>query len=46
MDDAIYALLKKGAVTPNEAFMKAIDKSRFKQFLPLEEKKSGDSAGA
>jgi len=46
MDDAIYALLEKGAVTPHEAFMKAIDKSRFKQFLPLEEKELGDSAGA
>jgi twitching motility protein PilT len=46
MDDAIYALLEKGVVTPHEAFMKAIDKSRFKQFLPLEEKELGDSAGA
>jgi twitching motility protein PilT len=46
MDDAIYALLEKGAVKPHEAFMKAIDKNRFKQFLPLEEKELGDSAGA
>jgi twitching motility protein PilT len=46
MDDAIYALLEKGAVTPHEAFMKAIDKTRFKQFLPLEEKELGNSAGA
>src|SRR6266566_2319222 len=34
MDDAIYALLQSGTVTPHEAFMKAIDKNRFKQFLP------------
>src|SRR5438128_9204493 len=34
MDDAIYALLESRTVSPHEAFMKAIDKSRFKQFLP------------
>src|SRR2546423_14144470 len=37
MDDAIYALLEKGAVSPHEAFMKAIDKNRFKPFLPPDE---------
>jgi twitching motility protein PilT len=46
MDDAIFALLEKGVVTPHEAFMKAIDKTRFKQFLPVEEKELGNSAGA
>ena len=46
MDDAILALLKRGAVSPREAFMKAIDKSRFKEFLPPEEEKLGDAAGA
>jgi hypothetical protein len=46
MDDAIWALLEQGAVTPHEAFMKAIDKSRFKTFLPTEEQGLGDSAGA
>ena len=46
MDDAIHALLKAGAVSPHEAFMKAIDKSRFKQFLPVEEAGLGNSAGA
>src|ERR1700693_2796800 len=46
MDDAIFALLKNGTVTPHEAFMKAIDKNRFKQFLPAEEQSLGDSAGA
>ena len=46
MDDAIYALLEKGAVSPHEAFMKAIDKNRFKQFLPTNEQGLGHSAGA
>ncbi|MFN2623191.1 MAG: type IV pilus twitching motility protein PilT [Chthoniobacterales bacterium] len=46
MDDAIYALLEKRAVSPHEAFMKAIDKNRFKPFLPAEEQGLGNSAGA
>ena len=46
MDDAIFALLKNGTVTAHEAFMKSIDKNRFKQFLPAEEQSLGDSAGA
>jgi twitching motility protein PilT len=46
MDDAIHALLQSGAVAPHEAFMKAIDKNRFKQFLPPDEAGLGDSAGA
>jgi twitching motility protein PilT len=46
MDDAIWALLQHGAVTPHEAFMKAIDKNRFKTFLPPEEEHLGDAAGA
>jgi twitching motility protein PilT len=46
MDDAIYALLEKGAVSPHEAFMKAIDKNRFKQFLPPDEEGLSNSAGA
>jgi twitching motility protein PilT len=46
MDDAIAALLEAGGITPHETFMKAIDKSRFKEFLPLEERELGDSAGA
>jgi twitching motility protein PilT len=46
MDDAIFALLKNGTVAPHEAFMKAIDKNRFKQFLPTEEQSLADSAGA
>ena len=46
MDDAIHALLETGAVSPHEAFMKAIDKNRFKQFLPPDEAALGNSAGA
>ena len=46
MDDAIFALLEKKVVNPHEAFMKSIDKNRFKQFLPTEEEHFGDVAGA
>jgi twitching motility protein PilT len=46
MDDAILALLQNGTVTSHEAFMKAIDKNRFKQFLPAEEQEIGVAAGA
>ncbi len=46
MDDAIQALLDAGAVSPHEAFMKAIDKNRFKQFLPPDEAALSHSAGA
>jgi twitching motility protein PilT len=46
MDDAIFALLEKGLVAPHEAFMKAIDKNRFKQYLPAGEAALGNAAGA
>ena len=46
MDDAIHALLQARAVSPHEAFMKAIDKNRFKEFLPPDEEGLGNSAGA
>jgi twitching motility protein PilT len=46
MDDAIFALLESGVVSPHEAFMKAIDKGRFKGFLPVEEKDLGNAAGS
>ena len=36
MDDAIHAALKEGVVSAHEAFMKAIDKNRFREFLPAE----------
>src|SRR5215211_4674478 len=46
MDDAIWALLQKGIVSPHEAFMKAIDKNLFKKFLPENEQALGNSAGS
>ena len=46
MDDAIWSLLQQGIVSPHEAFMKAIDKNRFKKYLPPEEEHLGDAAGA
>jgi hypothetical protein len=45
MDDAIWALLEKGIVSPHEAFMKAIDKGRFRSFLSPEEEALGNAAG-
>jgi twitching motility protein PilT len=46
MDDAIWALFQQGVVSAHEAFMKAIDKNRFKKSLPSEEQSLGDAAGA
>jgi twitching motility protein PilT len=46
MDDAIWALLEKGIVSPHEAFMKAIDKNRFKPFLSPEEEALANAAGS
>ena len=46
MDDAIWALLQKGIVSPHEAFMKAIDKNLFKKFLPDEEQGLANASGA
>jgi len=46
MDDAIWALLKQGIVSPHEAFMKAIDKNRFKPFLAADEEALANSAGS
>lgn len=37
MDDAIMKLLNQGLVSPHEAYMKSIDKSRFVQFLSEDE---------
>jgi twitching motility protein PilT len=46
MDDAIWTLLEQSIITPREAFMKAIDKNRFKKFLPAEEQNLGNAVGA
>ncbi len=45
MDDAIWHVMQQGMVSPHEAYMKAIDKGRFKVFLPAEEAALGNSAG-
>jgi len=45
MDDAIWEHLVSGAASPHEAYMKAIDKQRFRPFLPAEEAELGNSAG-
>ena len=46
MDDTIWEVLQKGIVSPHEAFMKAIDKNRFKPFLPPEEEALANAAGS
>src|SRR6266404_5101444 len=46
MDDAIWALLEKGIVSAHEAFMKAIDKRRFKPLLSPEEAALANAAGS
>ena len=46
MDDAIWALLEKRIVSPHEAFMKAIDKARFKPLLSPEDEALADAAGS
>ena len=45
MDDAIWDVMLKGMVSPHEAYMKAIDKNRFKVFLSEDEIGLGNSAG-
>src|SRR3954470_10060962 len=45
MDDAIWSRLRDGYVSPMEAYMKAIDKSRFKAFLPPDEAASMNAGG-
>ena len=37
MDDAIWQVMQQGLATPREAYMKAIDKARFKMFLGPED---------
>ena len=37
MDDAIWSVMQQGIVSPHEAYMKAIDKNRFRVFLPAED---------
>jgi twitching motility protein PilT len=46
MDDAIWSELVAGNTSPHEAYMKAIDKHRFKPFLPAEEADLALAAGS
>ena len=46
MDDAIWQKLQQGLVSPHEAYMKSIDKARFKNFLPLEDAAIANAGGA
>ncbi len=46
MDDAIWDKLQRGMVSPQEAYMKAIDKNRFKSFLPTAMASLANSSGA
>lgn len=45
MDDSIWEKMVAGQVEPLEAYMKAIDKSRFRNALPPEHAEIGNSAG-
>lgn len=46
MDDAIWQKLQQGLVSAEEAYMKAIDKARFKNFLPKELATMANAGGA
>ncbi len=46
MDDAIWQKLQQGQVTAEEAYMKAIDKARFKNFLPKDQVTLANAGGA
>jgi len=45
MDESIWSKLREGMISPLEAYMKAIDKTRFKKFLPAEFSHLGDASG-
>jgi twitching motility protein PilT len=46
MDESIWAKLREGMISPEEAYMKAIDKNRFKKFLTDESSHLGEASGA
>ncbi len=46
MDDSIWEKLQRGMVSPHEAYLKAIDKSRFKPYLPPEDAGLANASGA
>ena len=45
MDEAIWEKLQSGMISPQEAYMKAIDKTRFKAFLPAEDQALAVASG-
>lgn len=45
MDDAIWEKLQQGMISPQEAYMKSIEKGRFAPFLPEEDKALANSGG-
>ncbi|TDU69349.1 twitching motility protein PilT [Prosthecobacter fusiformis] len=45
MDDSIWQKLRDGYASPMEAYMKAIDKGRFKAFLPPEDQAIANAGG-
>lgn len=45
MDESIWQKLRDGMISPEEAYMKAIDKTRFKKFLPPASAHLGDASG-
>ncbi|GAA5484407.1 type IV pilus twitching motility protein PilT [Haloferula sargassicola] len=45
MDESIWQKLQAGMISPQEAYMKAIDKTRFKPLLPKELAHLGDASG-
>jgi twitching motility protein PilT len=45
MDESIWTKLREGMISPEEAYMKAIDKTRFKKFLPEHLAHLGEASG-
>jgi twitching motility protein PilT len=45
MDESIWGKLREGMISPEEAYMKAIDKTRFKKYLPENLSHLGDASG-
>lgn len=45
MDESIWTKLREGMISPEEAYMKSIDKNRFKKFLPSESAHLGEASG-
>jgi len=45
MDESIWNKLCQGMISPEEAYMKAIDKTRFKRFLPENLTQLGEASG-